>query len=91
MDAPRSGSGTVGSGGKDRKVTAAVTSSGSERDHSAKNSSTSRLPVERVVEVAAVHRGDRDQPELQLGDDAEVAGAARQAPEQVGVLGRRWP
>ena len=33
--------------------------------------------VERVVEVAGVHGGDRVQRELQLGDDAEIAGAAR--------------
>ena len=45
IDVPRSASGTVGNGGKDRKVTAAVSSSGSVRLQSAKNSSTSRLRV----------------------------------------------
>ena len=34
------------------------------------------------------HRGDVDQVELELGDDAEVATAATQGPEQVGLLGR---
>ena len=45
MDWPRSASGTVGSGGQDRKVTAAVTSSGTLWDQLAKNSRTSRLRV----------------------------------------------
>ena len=33
-------------------------------------------------------RADRVQPELELGHDAEVAAAAAQAPEQLGVLVR---
>ena len=32
------------------------------------------------------HRADRMQPELERGHDAEVAAAAAQAPEQLGVL-----
>jgi hypothetical protein len=34
----------------------------------------------------ASFRADRMQPELELGDDPEVSGAAAQPPEQVGVL-----
>ena len=36
-------------------------------------------------------RADLVQPELELGDDAEVAAAAAQRPEQVGVLARPRP
>ena len=38
-------------------------------------------------EAAGDHRPDRVQPVLERGDDAEVAGAAADGPEEVGVLG----
>ncbi len=36
------------------------------------------------------HRPNRVEPVLERGDDAEVAAAAAQRPEQVGVLASRW-
>ena len=50
--------------------------------------------VRRAVLLDEQHRelherADLVQPELELGDDAEVAAAAAQRPEQVRVLGRR--
>lgn len=41
----------------------------------------------RVQQRAAVHHVQLDQAHLQRGDDAEVAGAALQPPEQPGVVG----
>ena len=43
---------------------------------------------DRVDDQAAQHVGaDRVEPELEAGDDAEVAAAASERPEEVGVLG----
>ena len=47
-------------------------------------------PVDRVHDRAAVDVGDRVQAVLERGHDAEVAAAAAQRPEQVGVLTSRW-
>ena len=47
-----------------------------------------RRLVAREHQQAAVRLGsDRVQPERELGDDAEVAAAAAQTPQQVRVLG----
>ena len=45
-----------------------------------------RGPFGRVVEVAGVHRRDRDQRDLHVGDHAETAPAAAEGPEQLAVL-----
>ena len=43
-------------------------------------------PVGREQHGTAEHGGDRVQPVLEHGDDAEVAATAPQRPEQIGVL-----
>ena len=51
--------------------------------------STAKASSQAVGELGDQGAGsDLVQPELELGDDAEVAAATAQAPEQVGVLGR---
>jgi hypothetical protein len=42
--------------------------------------------AQEVPELDREHRGDRVQPELELGHDAEVAAPAPDPPEQIGVL-----
>ena len=83
---PRTGSGTNSSGG-------AVMNASRRRPRRARRhevaaeAQRARRPSGRVHEHPAEHdRPDRVQPELELGDDAEVAAAAAQPPEQVGVL-----
>ena len=72
--------GSVGSGGKRRNATAEVIASGSVARPPRPELQHLPRPLDRVVEVARVNVRDGVQAELQRGDDAEVAPAARAAP-----------
>ena len=89
---PRTGSGTKSSGGAVMNASAAADLVGRvEHEVAVERARGRRAIARRVHEHAAEHdRADRVQPEVERGDDAEVAAAAAQPPEQVGVLvGRR--
>ncbi len=65
-------------------------SAGSAATRSRASSSSARPLVERPEQHAHLHhRAGLVQPELELGDDPEVAAATAYRPEQVGVLVRR--
>ena len=87
---PCHSSGITGSGGAVVRLTSAVTSSDAPGAQSRNARRRSRVGVGRVEDRPGVDdRADRVQLELELRDDAEVAAAAAQPPEQVGVLASR--
>ena len=84
---PRAGSGTNSSGGAVMNARPVPTSSGASRHEVAVEAHQVAGHRGRVEQHAAEHdRADLVQAEVEGGDHAEVAAAAAQAPEQVGVL-----
>ena len=83
---PRSGSGTSGIGGGVRKRTTEVTSSGTAGGPVAIGADGVGADLGREEEGAGVDLGDRQQVEVQGGDDRVAAPAAAQRPEEVGSL-----
>ena len=82
---PLRNGGSSGSGGKLITRIDVVTESGSSRVHRPRaNHLGGALAVPQ--QHAGVHVGDRQQLELERDDDAEVAAAAAQRPEQLGVV-----
>ena len=80
----RQGGGDVGQDEPERDVVGRV------GHHVARVPQRGGRVVERVEDRAAEHeRADLVEPVLEGDDDAEVARAAAEAPEEVGVLGRR--
>ena len=88
---PRIGSGISGSGGSCRMRNDVVTSSGASSDQAAQRVRTRSAWRPVPGQHAAVGGGDRVELELELRDDAEVAAAAAQGPEDVRVGGRHRP
>ena len=88
--APALGSGNGGAGGTWVSTSQSETSSGASTKNVARVAQRGCRVVELVEERPAEHeRTDLVQPVLEGDDDAEVAGAAAQPPEEVGVLVRR--
>ena len=83
---PRSGSGTSGIGGGRRKRTIEVTSSGDARRPVAVGADRVGADLGREEQRAGVDLGDRQQVDVQRGDDRVAAAAAAQRPEEVGVV-----
>ncbi len=85
-DLPRTGSGISGIGGNCRMRPTEVISSGTSAVQVRQAFSTSRRPLDREPEDARVDLGDRQEVELDRGDDAEGAAAAAERPEEVGLV-----
>ena len=84
---PCSCAGTNGSGGAVITAQPVDTSSGAASAQSRQPRRTSGRTIDGEHHQPGEHdRAERMQPELELGHDAEVAAAAADAPEQVGVL-----
>ena len=84
---PRIDAGNASSSGAGDSTATGETSSGSVGARSRKSRSTAAASsIGQMATVVATVGPDREELELELGDDAEVAAAAAQAPEQVGVL-----
>ena len=83
---PRIGSGTSGIGGGVTKRTTEVTSSGTLGGPVAVGAHRLGAELGREDEGAGVDLGDRDQAQLQRGDDRVAATTAAQRPEQVGLV-----
>ena len=85
---PCHSSGITGSGGAVVRLTSAVISSGASPAQSRNARSEVTGGVGRIEDRPGVdQRPEGVQIELELRDDAEVAAAAAQPPQQVGVLG----
>ena len=67
-----------------------MSSSGRGRHEVAVEAQELARPLARDDDEAAEHGRDRVRPEGEAGDDAEVAAAAPERPEEVGMLARRW-
>ena len=83
---PRSGSGTSGIGGGVTKRTTEVTSSGTVGGPVAVGADRLGADLGREEQGAGVDLGDRQQLDVQGGDDRVAAAAAAQRPEEVGVV-----
>ena len=84
---PRSAAGMSSSSGALRNTNASESSSGASTITSRKSAQQLAGAIGGMQHEPAEHlRADRVQRELDRGDDAEVAAAAAQRPEQVGVL-----
>ena len=83
---PRSGSGMSGIGGSISSRPTVVIDSGIRGASRCQAAQHLGCPLDRPEHRAGVDLGDRVEPELDGGDDAEVAAAAAQRPEQ-GRLG----
>ena len=85
----RAPAGTNGAGGRLMTIEIWVSSSGASID--ASTTSTQHLAGERQEQHAAGDHLDRVEPVAEAGGDAEVAAAAADRPEQVGVRGLAEP
>ena len=85
-DLPERNGGSSGIGGKRRRRPTEVTLSGTSAVHVGPRLQDLLRALEREEERAGDDLGDREEAELERGDDAEVAAAAAKGPEQLGVV-----